>query len=228
LGGCAWSWQFDGESKNRAKERLDMKRRELLQKSAALGFFAAMPLSLYERAGEAEQGHSTGGEGTDKAASVANPLKAPAEGNIPVAFLISDGAVLIDFVGPWEVFQNVNLPGSMGGAFHLYTVGETTNAVNAGGMKIVPDYTLESAKRAQRRDDGMDSQVDEEHGRDDVGVYGSVCAGSDGLAGRQGGDDASRFVYRFGDEVSGYPCEARRALCGGRESGVGGRTVVGN
>jgi YHS domain-containing protein len=122
-----------------------MKRRELLQKSAALGFFAAMPISLYGKAGEAEAAHALSAEGTDKVTAVANPLKAPAEGNIPVAFLISDGAVLIDFVGPWEVFQNVNLPGSMGGAFHLYTVGETTNAVNAGGMKVVPDYTLENA-----------------------------------------------------------------------------------
>ena len=123
-----------------------MKRRELLQRSAALGFLAAVPFSLSAKAGgEGELANPSGGEGTDKAATVANPLKPPAEGNIPVAFLVSEAAVLIDFAGPWEVFQNVNLPGSMGGAFHLYTVGETTKAINASGMKIVPDYTLENA-----------------------------------------------------------------------------------
>src|SRR5206468_649834 len=31
-------------------------------------------------------------------------LKPPDKGQIPVAFLISDGAVVIDFCGPWEVF----------------------------------------------------------------------------------------------------------------------------
>jgi hypothetical protein len=32
-------------------------------------------------------------------------LKPPDKGQIPVAFLISDGAVVIDFCGPWEVFR---------------------------------------------------------------------------------------------------------------------------
>jgi transcriptional regulator GlxA family with amidase domain len=53
--------------------------------------------------------------------------------------------VIIDFCGPWEVFQDVQVHGRMG-AFQLYTVAETTEPIRAsGGMQIVPDYTLASA-----------------------------------------------------------------------------------
>src|ERR1700694_5307032 len=52
-------------------------------------------------------------------ASPAAPLKPPASGGIPVAFLLSDGAVIIDFCGPWEVFQDVMIDGPHGEAFRL-------------------------------------------------------------------------------------------------------------
>src|ERR1041385_3031074 len=52
-------------------------------------------------------------------------LKPPEKGQIPVAFLISDGAVVIDFCGPWEVFHDVTIPGSEEMPFRLYTVAET-------------------------------------------------------------------------------------------------------
>ncbi len=78
--------------------------------------------------------------------TVANPLKPPAQGSIPVAFLLSDGAVMIDFSGPWEVFQDVNIPGRADAAFSLYTVAASAKAIHAsGGMTIVPDYTLANA-----------------------------------------------------------------------------------
>jgi hypothetical protein len=35
----------------------------------------------------------------------AAPLTPPAQGSIPVAFVISERAVIIDFCGPWEVFE---------------------------------------------------------------------------------------------------------------------------
>jgi putative intracellular protease/amidase/YHS domain-containing protein len=81
----------------------------------------------------------------DTGAAAANPLTPPAQGSIPVAFLISEGAVMIDFTGPWEVFQDVHLPnGTM--PFHLYTVGPTTKPIHAsGGMKIIPDYSIANA-----------------------------------------------------------------------------------
>jgi putative intracellular protease/amidase/YHS domain-containing protein len=79
------------------------------------------------------------------AQSVVNPLRPPAKGEIPVAFLISDGAVVIDFTGPWEVFQDVMLD-SQQMPFHLYTVAASAKTIHAsGGMQIVPDFTFANA-----------------------------------------------------------------------------------
>ena len=64
---------------------------------------------------------------------------------IPVAFVISEGAVVIDFCGPWEVFRDVMLS-SGDHPFRLYTVSDKTAPITAGGgMKIVPDYTFANA-----------------------------------------------------------------------------------
>jgi transcriptional regulator GlxA family with amidase domain/YHS domain-containing protein len=72
-------------------------------------------------------------------------LKAPADGGpIVVAFVVSEGAVVIDFTGPWEVFQDAVTPGSAG--FQLYTVSATKEPIRtSGGMRIVPDYTFATA-----------------------------------------------------------------------------------
>ena len=73
-------------------------------------------------------------------------LKPPNKGQIPVAFLISDGAVIIDFCGPWEVFHDVMIPGSKEMPFRLYTVAESKEPIRAsGGMQIIPDYTIQNA-----------------------------------------------------------------------------------
>jgi putative intracellular protease/amidase/YHS domain-containing protein len=73
-------------------------------------------------------------------------LKPPATGSIPVAFLISEGAVVIDFTGPWEVFQDATVAGRADAPFELYTVAESTRPIHAsGGLTIVPDYTFENA-----------------------------------------------------------------------------------
>src|SRR5436305_9001562 len=73
-------------------------------------------------------------------------LKSPEKGQIAVAFLISDGAVVIDFCGPWEVFQDVMIPGSEQMPFRLYTVAEAKKPIQtSGGMQIIPDYTIQNA-----------------------------------------------------------------------------------
>jgi transcriptional regulator GlxA family with amidase domain len=73
-------------------------------------------------------------------------------GQVPVAFLIDDGATVIDFCGPWEVFQNAAITGVPG--FRLYTVAPTRETIEtagnvvygrSSGLKIVPDHTLASA-----------------------------------------------------------------------------------
>src|SRR5512142_1232546 len=104
-----------------------MKRREFLERSAALGILAAIPSSALAAAGSGPKSEKS------------YPPLAPGRGPIPVAFLVSDGAVVIDFCGPWEVFQDAGAPGSEG--FSLYTVAETSKPIHASaGMKIVPDH----------------------------------------------------------------------------------------
>jgi len=70
-------------------------------------------------------------------------LKAPAQGHIRVAFVLTEGATMIDFAGPWEVFQDAG-PGTVG--FHLYTVSESRQPIRtSGGMTVIPDYTFDDA-----------------------------------------------------------------------------------
>ena len=79
-------------------------------------------------------------------------LVPPANGKIPVAFIIGRGAETIDFVGPWEAFQFAfrPSPGAMSMAdmelFQLYIVSDSKEPVRvSGGMKIIPDYTFADA-----------------------------------------------------------------------------------
>lgn len=96
---------------------------------AALAFFVLIQISASAAPAE-------------PAADSAPPLKA--SGPIPVAFVISDGAVVIDFCGPWEVFRDAEVPNDR--SFQLYTVSDRTDPIRAGGgMKIVPDYTFANA-----------------------------------------------------------------------------------
>jgi transcriptional regulator GlxA family with amidase domain len=65
-----------------------------------------------------------------------------------VAFVLTEGATMIDFAGPWEVFQDA---GGTDGVdyFHLFTVGASQEPVRiSGGMTVVPDYTFENAPPA--------------------------------------------------------------------------------
>lgn len=133
-------------------KKRNLTRRELLQTSGvvglgAAGLAAALPLSLSAtRLEGAQQG--SGIRNVAKVTVALSPLKAPAGGPIPVAFVISKGAVLIDFAGPWEVFQDADIPGHdmMDNAFDLYTVAESLDPITvSGGMKIVPNYTFQSA-----------------------------------------------------------------------------------
>jgi transcriptional regulator GlxA family with amidase domain len=67
---------------------------------------------------------------------------------VPTAFLLSDGAVMIDFAGPWEVFQDANVADRTEAAFIPYTVAETTQPIAASdGMRIVPQYDFSNAPR---------------------------------------------------------------------------------
>jgi len=119
----------------------------LLKTAAKFALTAAIALSVIaDLSASSGPVEATSASDGNKPAVKANPLKPPVQGSIPIAFLISEGAVIIDFCGPWEVFQDVNIPGRQDAPFRLYTVAETTAPIRAsGGMKIVPDYTLENA-----------------------------------------------------------------------------------
>ncbi|HET9407457.1 MAG TPA: DJ-1/PfpI family protein [Candidatus Sulfotelmatobacter sp.] len=120
-----------------------MKKQTWLLTAAVYGTITAITLSVACKSPAAPETLESPKPKASEPAS--SPLTPPAEGSIPVAFLISDGAVMIDFTGPWEVFQDVHLPNQKM-PFHLYTVGETTRPIHAsGGMKIVPDYSIANA-----------------------------------------------------------------------------------
>lgn len=108
-----------------------MKRSDLLSQAAALGLITATTGLKVEAA-------------TSPTESAVVPLATPPNG-VPVAFLLADGAVPIDFAGPWEVFMDARVVGSTQPAFNLYTVAETSAPVVAGGLRIVPNYTLANA-----------------------------------------------------------------------------------
>jgi len=78
-------------------------------------------------------------------------LLPPASGPIDVAFLVSEGATVIDFTGPWEVFQDTMVP-TRGSSheeqmpFRLFTVADGSAPVQAtGGLRITPDRTVDDA-----------------------------------------------------------------------------------
>ena len=116
-----------------------MKRREFMNQTAGLGVLVAAgslaPTCL----------------SANSLPSAAKKLTPPAKGKIPVAFTISEGVTVIDFAGPWEVFQDVmvttrgsNHDDQM--PFQLYTVAETTEPLRgSAGLQLIPDYTFESA-----------------------------------------------------------------------------------
>jgi transcriptional regulator GlxA family with amidase domain len=117
----------------------------MASRSAALGIAAAGSLALRNKALASLVAAGAPNDAAEGSAA-AKPLTSPAHGSIDVAFLISEGAVMIDFTGPWEVFQDVFLPSRSAAPFRLYTVAETAKPIHAsGGMKIVPDCTIANA-----------------------------------------------------------------------------------
>lgn len=107
-----------------------MKRADLLRGAAALGLlYADIPGDAHASA----------------APTKVVPLAPPA-GGVPVAFLLSAGAVMIDFAGPWEVFQDARVPSRTTAAFNVYTVAQTTRPIAvSAGARLLPQYDLANA-----------------------------------------------------------------------------------
>jgi transcriptional regulator GlxA family with amidase domain len=203
-----------------------MNRRDLFRLSAAMGL-TALP-ALPALAGPGMQ-------------SKAAPLPAPAQGSIPVAFLLSDDAVVIDFAGPWEVFSNVSVPGRAADpVFKLYTVAPTSAPVTAmGGMTIVPNYTISNAPPPKvivvpaqgTRDPAVLAWLRESARHADLTM--SVCTGAfllartgllDGKAATTHHGSFSEFAMTFPDVTlkrgARFVEEDKLASAGGLSSGI--------
>lgn len=142
------------------------RRRVLLSATAG---FAAVQYSL----------HAQGTERSGK-------LTPPSGGRVPVAVPISQGAVVIDYSGPWEVFQDTQVPSGDHNVpgFELYTVANSTEPVTvSGGMKVVPNYTFANAPApkvvvipAQSGNDAMREWIRKSAAAADLTM--SVCTGA--------------------------------------------------
>jgi transcriptional regulator GlxA family with amidase domain len=172
--------------------------------------------------------------------SDANKLTAP-DGPIPVAFAMSRGATMIDFAGPWEVFQDVmvmNAKDQEGHRhpFQLYTVSEKTDPIEASaGMKIIPDYTFDTAPApkvvvipAQAGSPALHAWLRKIVDSTDVTM--SVCTGAFqlGRAGLLSGKEATTHHEFFDQFAKAFPdVKLKRGLRfveGGKISTAGGLT----
>jgi transcriptional regulator GlxA family with amidase domain len=136
-----------------------------------------------------------GAEASGKPIARGKPLTPPKDhGYIDVAFTIADGATIIDFCGPWEVFQDVMIFGSGGNhgdhhmPFRLHTVAATSEPITAsGGMRIIPDHTFDDVPEpdlivvpALRGNDALHDWLRATKDKTDVTL--SVCTGAFQLA----------------------------------------------
>jgi transcriptional regulator GlxA family with amidase domain len=167
-----------------------MKRRDFIGQTAGLGVLAAaatLPPSITRAVTSLENDLPT----LNPANS--DRLTPPAKGKIPVAFAISQGVTVIDFAGPWEVFQDVmikergkDMDDQM--PFQLFTVSEKTEALRgSAGLQLVPDYTFDTAPQpklvvvpAQRGSEALHAWLRKVSEATDVTM--SVCTGAFQLA----------------------------------------------
>jgi hypothetical protein len=131
-------------SENRTMNTQKMNKMEFVYRLTRFGFLLALALLGLRVLFATQNPVKTNDRSNPNAVPTGTTsLKPPDQGQIPVAFLISDGAVVIDFCGPWEVFQDAVIPSSKEMPFRLYTVAETNKPIRtSGGMQIAPDYTI--------------------------------------------------------------------------------------
>lgn len=165
----------------------------------------------------------------------AGPL--PRRDRIRVAFMLGRGANVVDTTGPWEVFQDVMLPGDdHRHPFELYTVAASRDLVEmTGGLKVAPHFTIANAPQphvivvpAQASHPAMLAWLSKAAAGADVTM--SVCTGAFQLA-RAGllNGHAATTHHQFWDKFAAeFPdVELRRGLRfvdSGRIATAGGLT----
>src|ERR671930_18298 len=90
-------------SENRTMNAHTINKMEFVYRIARFGFLLALGLLAVRAIFATAAPVKTDSQSKpDAVATKTTSLKPPDKGQIPVAFLISDGAVVIDFCGPWE------------------------------------------------------------------------------------------------------------------------------
>jgi transcriptional regulator GlxA family with amidase domain len=203
----------------------EMKRREFINQTASVGIVVGVT-------------------GKFSFVPATSKLTPPAKGKIPVAFAISEGVTVIDFAGPWEVFQDVHVRDRGKDMdeqmpFELFTVSEKTEALTgSGGLKLVPDYTFDTAPQpkvvvvpAQRGSQALHAWLRKMSTSTDLIM--SVCTGAFqlGKAGLLAGKSATthhefldRFAQAFPDVAVKrglrFVEEEKISTAGGLSSGI--------
>jgi putative intracellular protease/amidase len=154
-------------------------------------------------------------------AAQASSLQPPATGTLKVAFVISEGATLIDFAGPWEVFENVQLDDQRqteeAVPFELYTVAPSKTPVHVGaphrsGFTITPDFDFATVPPpdvvvigASVGGPGMLEWIAQMHAQHRVVM--SVCTGAFKLAraGLLDGRSATTHHWHFNQFAGRFP-----------------------
>jgi putative intracellular protease/amidase len=144
----------------------------------------------------------------------------PKNGMIKVAIVLSEHATVIDFAGPWEVFQDTSIDDGHGhdiAPFELYTVASTkapvhTEGSNRPGMTITPDYSFADAPTpdivvvgAQSGGAVLSEWLQKIHA--DNKLIMSVCTGAFKLAqaGLLNGKQATTHHWYFGNFAREFP-----------------------
>jgi putative intracellular protease/amidase len=152
-------------------------------------------------------------------AGAATPVE-PRDGMIKVAVVLSERATVIDFAGPWEVFQDTMMEDSHGNhvmPFDLYTVAPSktplhTSGSGHDGMTLTPDYTFDDAPTpdivvigAQAGGPGLSEWLQKVHGEQKEIL--SVCTGAFKLAkaGLLDGKEATTHHWYFDNLTSQFP-----------------------
>jgi putative intracellular protease/amidase len=153
-------------------------------------------------------------------AEAAGKLPAPRDGMIKVAVVLSEGATMIDFAGPWEVFQDTMIDDAHGNhvmPFELYTVAPTkaplhTSGGGRQGMTVTPDYAFDDAPMpdivvigAQAGGPGLSEWLQKVHAERKMIM--SVCTGAFKLAkaGLLDGKEATTHHFFFGNFTRDFP-----------------------
>lgn len=154
------------------------------------------------------------------AAPAATKTPGPSNGMIKVAVVLSNGATVIDFAGPWEVFQDAMLKGSHGEMimpFKLYTVAASKSPIHTEGsggpgLMITPEYAFADAPTpdivvvgAQSGNAELGTWLRKIHGQHRTIM--SVCTGAFLLArtGLLDGKPATTHHWFFGQFSRAFP-----------------------